>query len=214
MGETHHYRLEYYQGVMGAKLVAYMLPESEEPKKEKDTYIPLDGEYIDLFDGSIHAPGSIASREYPLEECPLFVRTGTIIPLAKECLNTHDSDWSRLSLALFPRREGSAHFTLYEDDRETEAYMHGEWRKTRYSGTYVEDKRSYELTIDESAGSYDGAKQEREYRFQLYLRKGEVLKAIRCDGQVLPFDLVKHSGTACRFPSRAQPGHWTTTIAR
>ena len=200
VGETHHYRLEYYQGVMGAKLVAYMLPESEEPKKEKDTYIPLDGEYIDLFDGSVHAPGSIASREYGLEECPLFVRTGTIIPLAKECLNTHDSDWSTLSLAMFPRRDGSAHFTLYEDDRETEAYMHGEWRKTRFSGTYVEDKRSYELTIDESAGSYDGAKQEREYRFQLYLRKDEVLKAIRCDGEVLPFDLVKHSGTGMPLP--------------
>lgn len=189
----HHYVIEYFQGKMGAQLHLEILPKSLIPTPDKDVYIPGDSAYLDLIDGHLLKPGTVYNHLYAMEQASLFAKMGSIIPLAKEALNTHDSDWSKLTLALFLDKDHPANFTLYEDDRESEGYLHGEYAKTRMSANYVESKGCFELTIDEAIGDYEGKIAERDYNFDVYLPEGAKLKAVRVDGVLLPHTDVAKS---------------------
>ena len=195
-----HLLVEYFQGVMGAALNLLCLPDSHLPKKEKEVYIPLDGDYVDLFSGDRGSSGGKLTRVYGLRECALFAKMGSIVPLAPDCLNTHDSDWSKLTLACFLSKESSANFTLYEDDRETEAYQDGQYAKTRFSANYVPSNKSFELVIDPLIGEYPGLVEKREYAFDFYRLGKSGVKAIRVDGVLTDFEEVKKDPKGFALP--------------
>lgn len=195
-----HLLVEYFQGVMGAALNLLCLPDSRLPKKDKEVYIPLDGDYVDLFSGDRGSSGGTLTRVYGLRECALFAKMGSIVPLAPDCLNTHDSDWSKLTLACFLSKESSANFTLYEDDRETEAYQDGQYAKTRFSANYVPSNKSFELVIDPLIGEYPGLLEKREYTFDFYRLGKSGVKAIRVDGVLTDFEEVKKDPKGFALP--------------
>jgi alpha-glucosidase len=67
----------------------------------------------------------------PLDELPLFVRAGAILPLWPVAQHTGAINRAELSLHLWP---GNGQLDFYEDDGETRAYERGDdgWRNTRF----------------------------------------------------------------------------------
>jgi alpha-glucosidase (family GH31 glycosyl hydrolase) len=64
----------------------------------------------------------------PIDTMPLFVRSGSIVPLGTEILSTQEPQ--RIARVLvFPGADGE--FTLYNDDGKTYAYEKGDSQITR-----------------------------------------------------------------------------------
>ena len=65
----------------------------------------------------------------PLDEMPIFVRAGAIIPLWPLAQHTGAIDRTNVTLHVWP---GRGRLDFYEDDGATQAYTHGDYRLTRF----------------------------------------------------------------------------------
>jgi len=65
-----------------------------------------------------------------LDEIPVYVRAGTILPLGPVVQNTNEIPGGPLEIQIYPGRDAS--FTLVEDDGETTAYLNGAVRRTTF----------------------------------------------------------------------------------
>lgn len=80
---------------------------------ERAVYLP-EGEWFDYWTGERHAGRQRVTIQVPLERIPLFVKAGTLLPLAEPTLHTADpASWRITALAY---GSGTAAGTLFEDD--------------------------------------------------------------------------------------------------
>jgi alpha-D-xyloside xylohydrolase len=56
----------------------------------KDTFLPAGDNWYDFFTGQIYEGGQVLSYESPLDRIPVFVRAGSILPLAPEMNFSHE----------------------------------------------------------------------------------------------------------------------------
>ena len=136
------------------------------PKGRWHRWHPNVGE---VYDGPVH----IVARA-PLDELPLFVRAGAIIPTWPVAQHTGAIHRAELSLHLWP---GQGQLDFYEDDGETRAYERGDegWRITPFKmkttgegvtltwgkprGRYVGERSSWTFVIHalpNAAAALDG----------------------------------------------------------
>jgi alpha-glucosidase len=67
----------------------------------------------------------------PLDRIPLFVRAGTILPMAPDMMFTSEKPWDPITLQIWP--EGESTGSLYQDDDNTTGFKHGEFTATTIS---------------------------------------------------------------------------------
>ena len=115
----------------------------------RTVYLPAD-DWYNFFTGEKVAGGREFDLEVPLDQVPVYVRAGTILPLAPPILHTRDLPGGPLDLRIYPGHDAT--FTLVEDDGSTNAYMKGDLRKTTFSWTDATHSLSWKST-----GSYDGS---------------------------------------------------------
>jgi alpha-glucosidase len=84
-----------------------------------------------------------------LNEIPVYVRAGTILPLGPVVLYTGQPTQEPLELQVYPGRDAT--FTLVEDDGATTAYESGAVRKTTFTWNEQNQKLSWKVT-----GTYAG----------------------------------------------------------
>ncbi len=159
--------LQYMFG--GALLVA---PIVAEKKVSRSVYLPA-GEWIDYWNDQVYRGPKEMAYTSPLEQIPLFVRTGSIIPMQPPMHYVGEKPVDPLILHIYPK--GKSHFTLYEDDGETEAYRGGAFSETPFE---VEQGQSaVKIEIGKSEGTYQGKRHQRSYLLKLHgvSRPGKVL---------------------------------------
>jgi alpha-D-xyloside xylohydrolase len=79
----------------------------------RGVYLPA-GEWHDYWSGRRHSGKQRISVSPPVEQIPLFVKSGTILPLAEPTLHTDDPSSWRVSAQVYGDRPAPA--VLYEDD--------------------------------------------------------------------------------------------------
>ncbi len=89
----------------------------------RDVYLP-EGDWHDFWTGKPFAGGRTVYCAAPWETIPVFVRSGTLLPLANATLHTGDPD--ARELAVYVYGAGNRPATLWEDDGHTENYRRGE----------------------------------------------------------------------------------------
>ena len=95
----------------------------------------------------------------PLGKLPLFVKAGSIIPMANYALSTAFIHDDSLTIHVYPGKD--AVFTLYEDDGVSEAYRNKKGKRT----TAITFKQSsFALNIAAAVGSYKNAPEQRAYQ--------------------------------------------------
>ncbi len=95
----------------------------------------------------------------PVGKLPLFVKEGSIIPMANFALSTAFIAADSLTIHVYPGKDAT--FTLYEDDGITENYK----TKTGKRNTAIHfTQSSFTLTIAAAAGNYNGAAAQRAYQ--------------------------------------------------
>ncbi len=150
-GTTHTVDIQYFQAG-GESACVLMYQEVE--NTAKSIYFP-EGKWIDLYDGKVHQKG-FASKDGDDWQIPLFVRAGGVVAVAKNARNTKEQLWDELTFHYFVDENALDEGILYEDDGETVAYQHGEYRTTRYNAFYDEAQKSYNLHVDKAEGGFVG----------------------------------------------------------
>ncbi len=190
--------IEYFQaggeaccGLFGAEL----------PKDNKiETYLPA-GKWLDAFSGKIYSGGKTISRGYGLQEMPLFVRLGALLPLAYEAHNTKEQKWDRLVYDFYPCKDATDRGYLYEDDTETTAYKLGQCRKSAYEAYYCEDCNAFVIKLHAAEGKFEGEKSfdKREITVKYHMLKDvESVRKVTVNGEEVGYKKTKKDSLA--FP--------------
>ncbi|CCQ92890.1 Alpha-glucosidase III [[Clostridium] ultunense Esp] len=104
-------------------------PILEEGSRKRTLYLPK-GKWFHYWSDVEVEGGRWIEVEAPLEEIPLFVRAGAILPFLPVMQHTEEEKWKELHLIVYPG-EGNG-LLLYEDDGKTTEYQKGSYRLTRY----------------------------------------------------------------------------------
>ena len=131
-------------------------PVVEEGETSKSVYLP-EGLWVDYWTDSLHSGGTTVTVDAPLERLPLFVRSGSIIPMqpAMDYVGAETPD--TLLLDIFPTLSGLADtFTLYQDDDVSLDYMQGEFAKIPLYQELTDDGEDImlEVTVGGAEGGF------------------------------------------------------------
>jgi len=121
------------------------------------------GDWVEWSSGErLHGP-QVLERSFALDELPMYVRAGAIIPEQPKMERSDARPVDPLILDVFPGDSGSAR--VYEDAGDSEGYQNG-----AYSFTPVLERRTgatIALTIAPVEGSFPGMLRERAYEVRL-----------------------------------------------
>lgn len=100
-------------------------------REEKWTcYLPEGCDWYDFWDGTRYAGGQSVRVDAPLERMPLFVRAGSILPMAGEDIQYADQPLTQpMEVRVYAGADAA--FDLYEDAGDGYGYERGEYTVTR-----------------------------------------------------------------------------------
>ena len=105
----------------------------------------------------------------PINELPLFVKAGAIIPMRRPAKNITSGNNDTLDVHYYPS-SGASSFTLYEDDGISEAYRNGAVARTKFEAE-TKSGKNITLSVSASRGSYEGMPENRVYSFHIHATK-------------------------------------------
>jgi alpha-glucosidase len=112
------------------------------PGNSRSVYLP-DAEWYE-FDTSRRVEGNrFISTTAALDQIPIYVRAGTILPLASPIQHTSELPGGPLDLQVYPGKD--ADFTLVEDDGQTTGYLDGQIRRTAFHWDDVARELSWKI---------------------------------------------------------------------
>ena len=131
--------------------------EASDKKQTIDVYLPADVDWYDFWTGQKYSGGQTISVDIFLEIMPVFVKAGSIIPLASEeqvvnaqCIE--DITYDELDIHVYTGSD--ACFDLYEDAGDGYDYENGQFAFTKLQWIDAEQKFSSEVN-----GHYEGFNQ-------------------------------------------------------
>lgn len=135
------------QFMIGESLLA--APVVEQGATRKMVYLP-EGEWYDYWSGEKLEGGRYVIRKAALDESPLFVRAGSIIPCYPEMDHVSGEKDRELILKVYP---GEGEYFHYQDNGEDFAYRDGEYNL--YHVTWKDGKVSVKLEHQGYAPVYE-----------------------------------------------------------
>jgi hypothetical protein len=146
----------------------------------KKIWIPP-GEWVEWFTGARLRGPAVATRTFTLQEIPVYVRAGAVVPMQPEMLNTGAGRVDPLILTVFDGPSGSAR--VYEDAGNSLGYQKNECAWTGVS--YHRDEQGVAtLKISPTKGRYPGITSGRAYAVRI---AGVWPPAkIICNGKAIP----------------------------
>ncbi len=169
---------------------------------DRELWLPP-GTWVDSWTGQIFTGPADITRAVPLTEMPIYVKAGTIIPLAPDMQYTNEKPWGTVTLDVYPDVNNTAEAVLYEDDRMSNEYKGSAYRKTNLAASV--DNRMHKVIIDISAveGDYEGALGERAWSIRLrqplnWQGKYKV-KSVKLNGNSYSYQIVKRNPGAMPF---------------
>ena len=142
-------------------------------KKTAMKYLPKGTDWYDFSTGKRYKGGQMVKLTISLQDVPMFVRAGSIVPLGPVMQYVGEKTWDDLEIRVYPGADGQ--FMLYEDEGDSYNYEKGVYSTI----TFQWNDRTRTLTIGARQGSYPGMLQKRQ--FTLVLPDGTT-KTISYDG--------------------------------
>ncbi len=164
-GVPHQIRIEYQQLEFGAK-IRLLWQSSQTSLGRRIAWIPP-GNWMDAWNGKTISGPATLTNDVPLDEIPLYIRSGAILPLAPEMQFTGQKPWNPITLDTYPTAETNT-ATLYEDDTLTTAYQHGAFRTTEISASADNSPATVRVDIGAARGTFDGALAKRNWIIRIH----------------------------------------------
>ncbi len=125
--------------------------------RQRDVYFPRAAAWYNFYTGAAIEPGATRTVEAPMERVPLFVRSGSILPVGPEIQYTSEKPADAIRLYIYAGENGS--FTLYEDEGTNYNYESGASALI----PFIWDDAARTLTIGARVGSFAGMLEERVF---------------------------------------------------
>lgn len=125
--------------------------------KSKELYLPKGTDWYDFWTGEKYTGGQIVKKETPIDIMPLYVKSGTILPIGPKVQYATEKKWDALEIRIYPGADGN--FILYEDEGDSYNYEKGKYSTIKFSW---DDKKQI-LTIHNRQGSYPSMLRERKF---------------------------------------------------
>ena len=165
-GKPHQLRIEYQELQYSARLQLQWRSATTQTAT-RDVWIPS-GVWIDAWTGqSVTGPTTITNN-VPLDKIPIYIKSGTILPLAPEMQYTGQLPWDPITLDLYPHAGDTSQTALYEDDTLTTAYQRGQFRKTSVTISTDSTNKKVLVTIGAGAGDFSGALKQRAWVLRIH----------------------------------------------
>lgn len=120
---------QYYFGEN--MIVAPLMKKSKSGMVSAKVWLP-EGAWYRYDSDVLIKGGRNYTATYALNEVPVFVKAGSIIPAQTAKLNMSESVLDTLILSVYPDDSGRGSFILYEDDGRTDNYQNGEYSLTAF----------------------------------------------------------------------------------
>jgi alpha-glucosidase (family GH31 glycosyl hydrolase) len=156
--EAYRHPYEYFLGEQ--MLVAPVVG----PGSEQRIYLPP-GDWRDFFNGKGYRGGTTFTARYAVDETPVFVREGAIVPQQWPSDYSNAQRPERLVLSVYGAGAGA--FELYEDDGESLDYeaQHARTKMTHSTGGDGVNR----VVVGPVQGQYPGQPATRSYELRLYV---------------------------------------------
>ena len=162
---------------------SFLVAPVTEPKvNERDVYLPESVNWYDFRTGKYFEGGQTIKAEAPLDEIPLYIKAGSIIPMGPAIqYATEKSD--PVEIRIYPGADGE--FTLYEDENDNYNYEKGIYSTI----TFNWENEKKELTINDRKGSFPGMLSERKFNIVVVGKtKGVGITPVEKFDQVVTYD--------------------------
>jgi alpha-D-xyloside xylohydrolase len=126
--------------------------------RARPVYLPKGADWYDFWTGRCYSGGQTIIADASLDTIPLYVRSGSIVPIGPDITYADEQPNAPLDLRLYPGQSGS--FTLYEDEGDTYNYESGHFAMIRFSW----DASARRLTLHDRQGSYPAMPDSRIFR--------------------------------------------------
>lgn len=103
-------------------------PVTEQGATERNVYLPGGYQWMDFNTGERYAGGQTVEVHAPIDTLPIFVKSGSILPLGEDVLNLEKGQ-NQIQVLVCPG--GDATFDMYSDDGQTYDYEKGCYRLDR-----------------------------------------------------------------------------------
>jgi alpha-D-xyloside xylohydrolase len=150
----------------------------------REVYLPMGSRWYNFYTGFAQDGGQKVTVPTPLNQMPLFVREGSIVPMGPDIQYTDQVTNAPLTLFVYTGADGS--FELYEDDGRSYAYEKGAW--SRIPMRYNEAEGT--LTIGKRVGEFPGMSKTRT----LHVRWISGETATAADFSAAPAQTVEYLG--------------------
>jgi alpha-D-xyloside xylohydrolase len=129
--------------------------------KSRELYLPKNTDWFDFWTGDKLSGGQTVSRETPLDVIPLYIKSGSILPIGPNVQYATEKKWDNLEIRVYTGANGE--FNLYEDENDNYNYKKGAFSTITF--TWNDAKRA--LTINDRKGSFPGMLTERKFNIVL-----------------------------------------------
>jgi len=153
-------------------------------------WLPAGNDWYEWSTGTLLKGGQTIERKFLINEYPIYVKAGAIIPMYDKTVQNMEENSKNLVLKLFPG--GNYTTKLYEDHGNNDDY-----KNTAYTYTTIQSKRAadniLEVKVLPREGSFPGMIEKRNVAFQLY---GSVMPdSITLNGLNIPYNVAKSNNT-------------------
>ncbi|MFB9052693.1 TIM-barrel domain-containing protein [Formosa undariae] len=114
---------------------------TEYEKREKEMYFPK-GQWYNFWTNEKMEGGKAITVKANLDETPLYVKAGSIIPIGPKVQYATQETDEPLRIKVYPGADAT--FTLYFDDNESYDYEHGEYSELKLN--YSEATKTLQIT--------------------------------------------------------------------
>ena len=129
--------------------------------KTRWVYLPKGCDWYDFWTGQRIEGGQKICAQAPLDIMPLFVKSGSIVPMGPESQYVDEKREGAIELRIYPGQDAT--FTIYEDEGDNYNYEKGE-----YSEILIRwDDQARTLIFEQRKGQFDGMVEERTYNIVL-----------------------------------------------
>jgi alpha-D-xyloside xylohydrolase len=152
--------------------------------RTRQVYLPQGTNWYNLYTGEFLEGGQNIQADAPYAYSPIFVKSGSIIPIGPEIQYSDEKPAEPLRLYVYTGQDGK--FVLYEDDNLTYEYEKGKFATIEF--TYKEKDKT--LTIGARKGFFKGMLKERNFEI-IWI---SIDKSRGMNFEVKPDKVVKYNG--------------------
>ena len=151
---------------------------------ERAVYLPASTGWFDFYTGKYYTGGQTITANAPLQQIPLYIKEGSVIPFGPELQYTSEKQADIIRLMVYTGK--NATFAIYEDENTNYNYEKGKYATIPIS--YIEGTKT--LSIGERKGEFAGMLKERT--FQIVWIKKDQPKSFNLKQK--PDATIKYSG--------------------